>query len=74
MDVKKKLEKILQSDYHYENFDFLDNPEFENAGKVHDWRNYIFEELKFIWPELSRENKMIAFMHAAYDADNEEWD
>lgn len=52
----------------------LSKPDFENKGTVHDWRNYVFEELEEKWEYLTnRERKIIAYM-AKYQADREEWD
>lgn len=52
----------------------LENPDFENAGRVHDWRNHIDEEVKQQWDRLTLEERAIAYLSAENDADNEEWD
>ena len=64
----------------FDNFEFelsfidFDNPEFEKRGKVQDWRNYVPDEFKAAWGELTeREKKIIGVMGQA-QADKEEWD
>lgn len=52
----------------------LDKPEFEKAGRVHDWRNYVPSEIQEIWNELSTEAKMVASIIADDVAGREEWD
>lgn len=54
--------------------DELDNPEFENAGRVHDWRNHVPEEVKEQWDQLSLDAKQVAYLAAYNEAENEEWD
>jgi hypothetical protein len=52
----------------------LDNPEFEKAGRVHDWRNYVPEEFQDAWPHLTEREKKIIVIMAQSQADREEWD
>jgi hypothetical protein len=52
----------------------IDNPEFDKAGRVHDWRNYIMEHLIILWDDLSRETRMAIAMIAQKQASEEEWD
>jgi hypothetical protein len=54
--------------------DELDNPEFENAGRVHDWRNHVPEEVKEQWDQLSVDAKRVAYLTAYNEAEREEWD
>lgn len=67
MDIFKDHEYI---------FDCVDivNPNFHEAEKVHDWRNYVPALWVLNWNTLSeRERKIIAIM--AYEiAEHEEWD
>lgn len=52
----------------------VNNPQFEKAGKIHDWRNYVPQEIENIWENLSlKERILVAFM-AEKQATNEEWD
>ena len=48
-------------------------PKFEEAGKVHDWRNYISSELQDTWDGLSDTTKLIAYFMAEEQANREEW-
>lgn len=54
--------------------DFLNNPDFENKSKVHDWRNYIPLDIQSIWLSLSEETRLIAAYMAERQADREDWD
>lgn len=52
----------------------IDNPDFKNAGKIHDWRNYVPYEWEKNWHLFTeRERKIIAVM-AEKRANAEEWD
>lgn len=50
------------------------NPEWENIGRVHDWRNYISTQLRGIWSELSLDARIVAYYIAEEIAGQEEWD
>lgn len=50
------------------------NPDWENAGRVHDWRNYIDDDLRAIWDTFSDAQKIAIAKSAQRQADNEEWD
>lgn len=52
----------------------LGKPNFEGAGKVHDWRNYIPYGLKKKWSELSIETRYCLYKMAEHNAWGEEWD
>ncbi len=52
----------------------IDDPRFEEAGRVHDWRNHVPEGLEQIWPRLNRETRAAVFVMASALADREEWD
>jgi hypothetical protein len=34
------------------------NPEWDKAGRVHDWRNYISEKVKSIWSTFTLEQQL----------------
>jgi hypothetical protein len=52
----------------------LNEPKFEQATKVHDWRNYVPYDWQKDWNDFTdREKKIIAVM-AETQADKEEWD
>ena len=54
--------------------DWLVNPDFENAGRVHDWRNHVGEHVKAIWATLSDHARRAIALDADQRADAEEWD
>lgn len=49
------------------------SPEWENKGRVHDWRNYIPKALQGIWGDLSYDAQVIAYYLADGMAGREEW-
>ncbi len=63
-------DKYLSEDYKKD----IKNPNFENKGRVHNWRNYIDDEIKSLWYLLSEDAKLIAYIQAKRSAYNEEWD
>jgi hypothetical protein len=50
------------------------NPEWNKAGRVHDWRNYINKELQNMWPEFTNDQQRALFVNANELASKEEWD
>lgn len=53
--------------------DVLD-PQWEKAGRVHDWRNYVSEELQRLWPGLDPELRLVLARSADEPAGREDWD
>lgn len=51
-----------------------DDPEFNKARKMHDWRNYIPDEVRAVWKELSVETRVMLFLTAERQANFENWD
>lgn len=52
----------------------INNPDFENTSKVHDWRNYVPYEWQKNWKELTERERQIIVVMAQSEADQEEWD
>ncbi len=50
------------------------NPEWEAAGRVHDWRNYVPECVKESWGSLSERERLLVIVLAEEAASSEEWD
>lgn len=50
------------------------SPDWEDIDKVHDWRNYISEDLQNIWDEIEPKIKKFVYKQAENQASNEEWD
>ena len=49
-------------------------PDFANAGRVHDWRNYVSEEICAMWPSMPDQLKQALARQAEATASNEEWE
>lgn len=52
----------------------LHAPDWEHAGKTHDWRNSVPNELEEIWGNLSMEARLIAYIYSEDIAASEVWD
>jgi hypothetical protein len=50
------------------------HPEWEKAGRVHDWRNYISNKLRGMWETFTDEQKQAIAESAEEDANAEEWE
>jgi hypothetical protein len=78
----RKLNEILKNykmtkenliDEFIKNID-LNNPKFEDVGRVHDWRNYIPKEWVECWSEFTEREKKIMIVMAEAQANEEDWD
>lgn len=52
----------------------LDDPQWDRAGRVHDWRNHVADAVKAAWPALSLDARVVAYGCARVAADREAWD
>lgn len=52
----------------------VNNPKFEQVGKVHDWRNYVPYEWQKNWDNFTDREKQIIAVMAEMQADAEVWD
>jgi hypothetical protein len=52
----------------------LESPEFDMAGKCHDWRNHVPGLVRELWGELPVEARFVAWYMGKIQADREEWD
>jgi hypothetical protein len=50
------------------------SPEWDCYGRVHNWRNYISEEIRLMWDTFTDEQKAALFRQATESADAEEWE
>lgn len=50
------------------------SPNWDSASKVHDWMNYINDELREAWPSFTEEQQRIIAANAQEIADQEQWD
>lgn len=52
----------------------IKNPKFEVRYRMHNWCNYVPEEYKTLWSELSLEVRTAIYFMAQEQADKEEWE
>jgi hypothetical protein len=64
-DIAEKTERRLAQ---------LSNPEFDNAGRVHDWRNHVGEATKSLWHTFTDEQKAAIAVDSDERASREEWE
>jgi len=51
-----------------------EKPDWSSAGKVHDWRNYISEEVQGMWDTFPDDQKQALAQQANQIAGREDWD
>jgi hypothetical protein len=51
-----------------------EHPRWEDAGKVHEWKNYVSDELADMWQTFTSAQKQAIARNAAEQASNELWD
>lgn len=49
-------------------------PDWAAGGKVHNWRNYVSEEVQSLWPSFAIEQRLALAKNAQQIADAEEWE
>jgi hypothetical protein len=49
-------------------------PQWERAGKVHDWRNHVGDEIAAMWSTFTAEQRAALARQAEYLARSEEWE
>lgn len=49
-------------------------PDWAAKGRVHDWRNYISDEVQAMWPDFTDEQRMALYRQADSIAEREEWE
>jgi len=67
--MKKPINLFTQ----YTNID-INNPQFEKAVEVCDWRNYVPYDWVEKWEEFTDRERQIIVVMAEMQADSEEWD
>jgi hypothetical protein len=50
-----------------------DEPDWGAGGKVHNWRNYVTEKVRALWPTFT-EQRQALYEQADEIAGREEWD
>lgn len=51
-----------------------DNPIWDNDNRVHNWHNYISEDLRELWPTFNPAQKQAIALSAEEAAGGEHWD
>lgn len=51
-----------------------ENPNWSNISRVHDWKNYISDEVADTWDEFTEKQKMSIARMANDTASNENWE
>jgi len=64
------LEKLLFPDQK----EWIENPNFEDTSRVHNWRRYVPQEIEDVWNQLLPETRIAVIMMAEIQSDKEEWD
>lgn len=49
-------------------------PDFAKAERVHDWRNYVPDEVRAAWPSLDDTARIAVYLTANARAMAEEWE
>ena len=49
-------------------------PDWSKVDKCHDWKNYVSDDLKLIWLEMSGRQRLIIAANMDDIAGREEWD
>lgn len=52
----------------------IEFPKWDQNSQIHDWREYICDDLRLMWSGLSSDAKLIAYTTAANLARSEAWD
>lgn len=73
-EIKEILNKYADEKYFDYQIAEIENPDFSNIDKCHDWKNYIPDKLTQRWNEISTETRVVAFLLAEEQASNEEWE
>jgi hypothetical protein len=50
------------------------DPKWEKAGKIHDWRNHISDNVRMLWPTFTDEQKFALTEQADSKASDEKWE
>jgi len=76
MEEKISLEQYLENELRFSSWilDELDAPAWSEHNKVHNWRNYVPDEIVKRWNELSRQDKLLMAWMCEEKANSEEWD
>ncbi len=52
----------------------IDDPRWDEAETVHDWRNYVPDAIVELWSDLDLSSRIICYVLSQQQANREEWD
>lgn len=52
----------------------VDDPQWERASRVHDWRNHVGDAVREIWDTFTPYQRMVLAADADDRASSEQWD
>ena len=52
----------------------VNNPDFKNKKRIHDWRNHVEDDWIENWDQLTERERKIICVMAQRLANNEDWD
>lgn len=71
MNASNKLIGLIKQ---HREIGYLDQPHFDKARKCHDWRNYIPDEVRDAWPQMTVESRVMVYILAEKQANAENWE
>jgi hypothetical protein len=78
IDVEKLIEELRTDGATWRDAEgvlkVVNDPQFENTGRVHDWRNYILDPVADRWHEFDLASRVAMYAMAEYRAGCEEWE
>lgn len=51
-----------------------EEPDWNAGGRVHNWRNYVSDRVRKLWPTFTPEQRQALYEQADDQAGNEHWD
>lgn len=54
--------------------DDFENPYWDDDARIHEWKNYVSEEVRILWPTFSKELKAVLARQSHAMAALEHWD
>lgn len=68
------VENVVKLVRQHKDIGYTEKPQFDKARKCHDWRNYIPDEVREAWPQMTVESRVMVYILAEKQANAENWD
>ena len=68
------VDNVVKLVRQHKDIGYTDQPHFDKARKCHDWRNYIPDEVRDAWSEMTVESRVMVYILAEKQANAEDWD